>query len=306
VKTFWKLLILAFIAFCCGCSDSTGFDANSSLITVDAGSPSGDVSEGPPPESFLAPNPPVHVIDFTSLTFRNPCYSSQKWKNWMTDESAVTVDTGNGSVTLTALDSSRRTTVENINLSYDKSLKFVASSDLNSGFFNDVYMTNDNGHTVPQPNYLDPYLGQMDLGYLTHVINTGWNSPVSERLKAGTSFTSQSTTGMGHALIYDTYQVNESECNFLYMGTVRAGPAYKSYQSGKENRRISQYDGLQAFMYNSIGQSGSELPAIGKMGIAAATLNKNVKTSLKRMGLQSSFIFINQFSKKFTTDSYGL
>jgi len=256
-------------------------------------SPTADVVDSAPPTTFNPPPTPSTIPNLASLPFKNPCYSTQHWKNWMTDNSSVTISTGNGNVTLDLPDESRRATVENVSLSYDKSLKLVPSSDNNAGFFQDVYVTNDNAHTVPSPNYLDPFAGQMNLDYFANLIKVGWTTSLQERMKAGTSFTSQSTTGMGHTLIADSNQVKDNECNFLYIGTVRAGPAYLSYQSARENKRLMQYDGLQAFMYNSIGQSGSELPAIGKMGIAAATLNRSVKSSFKRLGLQSSYVLTN-------------
>jgi hypothetical protein len=304
LRYFWIVLITAILAMGNGCLVKSGFE-NSVLnsenrqslsnnpdptndnnpnsetpiaIPPPAPSPTADVVDAPPPTSFKAPDTPLSIPDLQSLPFKNPCHTSQKWKNWMTDTSSVTINTGAGDITLDLPDESRRSTIENINLSYDRALKITQRSDNNTGFFYDVYVTNDNAHTVPGPNYTDPFNGQMFLDHLANLIKIGRNTSLTERMKAGTAFTSQSTTGMGHSLLSDSYQVNENECNFLYIGAVRAGPAYLSYQSGRENRRLIQYDGLQSYMYNSVGQSGSELPAIGKMGIAAATLNPKVKS----------------------------
>jgi hypothetical protein len=279
--------------------DQTSSDADSGTIDsgndvaddddVDSADEIADNDTLPDTTDFTPPSVPSSIPSLGTLELRNPC-GVVPLKNWFIDENPVTVQTGIPSPsTYLVQPAETKSTVDLSLLSYSLPLRFIAVSSESGGLYSDAYATQDNAHTIPSADYTDPIVGKIFLSHLSPRIPVGY-TVTSELHKAGVAFTSQSTVGMGHWMIEANSFINPTECNSLYRGIVRAGPAYLSYQSGKVDRRVSQYDGLQAFFYNSIGQSGSEIAAIAKMGIAASGLSKTVKSAMKRLGLQAPYL----------------
>jgi len=106
----------------------------------------------------------------------------------------------------------------------------------------------------------------------------------------GMTFTSQSTTGMGHD-IANSSSNSGPECipgiekDWYFANCLRAGPAHISHRDNNFYWTDDLYQAMSPCFYNSVGSSGTETAALTKMLIAGSYLPRELKPELKRNGL---------------------
>ena len=176
-----------------------------------------------------------------------------------------------------------------------KWLEFGSKANDRAGFWDDIHVSQDNFHARLPKNWkfkdspiVDlsnatslkrPYFGfQIEKGKLI--------SPALDELKKiGASFTSQSTTGLGHDIANHPAHSLVTESGFYFANTLRCGPAHSSFIERSETSTIDAYEALNPSFFNSIGSSGSETWAIAKMMIAGSYLKRDLKQSIKEHGI---------------------
>lgn len=135
-----------------------------------------------------------------------------------------------------------------------------------AGIWDDVYSNRDKGHSYINSQWT----GENDNS--VKIIDSIIHVKGGHLYKAGANFTSQSTTGMGHAITNNGPRMEQLE-KFIYFGDIlMSGPAHASYMERTLKSCIDGYEALVPIFYNSMGASGSETMALTKMIIAGGYL----------------------------------
>ena len=142
-----------------------------------------------------------------------------------------------------------------------------------AGFADDAYLSQDGYHTNmlgnqwanafddSSGNLAPPWTDGTHTRLVTPPVAGGNIAPL------GATYTSQSTTGMGHD-VANTTSYGWTEQSWYFMNALRAGPAYISYKDDTSRRVIDEFQALTPAYYDSMGASGSELWALNKLAIA--------------------------------------
>jgi hypothetical protein len=165
-----------------------------------------------------------------------------------------------------------------------------------AGWWDDVYVSQDNFHSSLPPKWTNDSGSEITLRGQVAVLKRGFFefevrdgqliSPATTELKLlGATFTSQSTTGMGHEIVNTPIQMLVQEREFYFANILRSGPAHVSYRELSPTATDDQYHALAPCLFNSIGSSGSETWGLAKMVIAGGYLNPELKEYLKLHGV---------------------
>lgn len=236
--------------------------------------------------TVLASGQDIESEHSTVVSIKNPFYQMPEWKLWRLDESPVVI----GSVKLTPPAASSRLYPIDIDAQHTKPgvLSFRRGDwpgRIYAGMWDDVYASFDNRHSYMPTTWRDESGNEISL--LDQHMNLVYRFPRKPRLLRGLglTFTSQSTTGMGHDLTDNFKEIDNTERNYCFANILRAGPAHDSYGDIFLDRSKDEYDAVMPCLFNSVGSSGSEVHALAKMLIVGAHLPKQTKLNLKRNGL---------------------
>lgn len=241
---------------------------------------------------LLLGNPSARVAATAAEPIRNPYFAERTWKVWSLDESPVS----SGGATLRAPDDDAR--LIPLEPKSTGPFRFELRSDTPTpyaGFWDDVYCNQDKGHSHVIAAWKDDHGNVVSLrnGYISHqgvgtfVHRTGNRIDVGgdDLQKIGANFTSQSTTGMGHDITNSEIASIVVERAYYFANVLKSGPAHLSFYDIEPEYSDDKYEALNPTFYNSVGSSGSEGWALGKMLIAGGYLKKEVKQAAKRHGL---------------------
>lgn len=152
-----------------------------------------------------------------------------------------------------------------------------------AGFWDDCYATMDGAHTNIPTSWSDGRQSITLAGQFINV-NYGFAFNPAGRFRLGVNFTSQSFAYRGRHIVDDFASNDDTERNFFFANCLRATPAHASYEDKRPEKVLDLYDGLFGHSYHSLGQSGSETPALLKMMLAGGCMSRSTKDSLKRNG----------------------
>jgi len=155
-----------------------------------------------------------------------------------------------------------------------------------AGFWDDVYQTQDNGHSFIQDKWSDGEGNSVEIRKAMITLH----QRVDTR-KFGVNFTSQSHSGQGAPQADLANNMLRTERDYYFQNIVRAAPAHKSYMDGNAYYTTDDYQALVPGYFNSIGASGSETMGLTKMVIAGGYLPIQTKLLLKKHGLYPSALF---------------
>ncbi len=215
---------------------------------------------------------------------RNPFYSTAQWKLWHADPRPVQTS----EKLLQPVDPDER--IYPVNAPPDESTgQFLIFREGNwpdrkfAGIWDDVYASLDRHHSYLPVRWTDEnnnaaLLREQSMNF------TYANSDKGLR-RFGVNFTSQSTVGVGHDLIDSTDKIMILEREFCFANILRSGPAHISYREKELDRIDDKYDAIVPCYFNSVGSSGSEVNALGKMMIAGGYLPTSTKYRRKDNGL---------------------
>lgn len=159
-----------------------------------------------------------------------------------------------------------------------------------ASFWDDVYVSQDNNHSFIIDSWQGPD-GNAITGIIASMATATAQGPVAITL--GANFTSQSTTGMGHDLANALAPTIATERYFYFADCLRSGPAHISYLDRLPSGSTDEYQALLPSIYNSMGSSGSEVAALGKLVLAGGYLPREVKRDMKRAGIYpASLLYI--------------
>jgi hypothetical protein len=153
-----------------------------------------------------------------------------------------------------------------------------------AGFWDDCYATLDFAHTRMQEGWSDGRGSGISLRGQFINVDYGFAVDATARLPLGVNFTSQSFANRGRHIVDDFANNDDTERNFFFANCIRATPAHISYEDKFPEKCPDLYDGLFGHSYQSIGQSGSETPALLKMMLAGGCMPRATKDLLKRHG----------------------
>ncbi len=211
----------------------------------------------------------------TPRVIHNPYYKEPLWKLWAVDPSPVVIDRRNFHVRLEPI-AEENFPVPVFGAKPGSAVEFTRDgSSSMAGFYDDVYLSLDNGHSglsYPPKEFF---------------LNAGKMSTAQDhqsRFKLGVNFTSQSYAGRGRAIVDDLIHSLATEKYFFFANSIRATPAHNSFKDTGEEGVTDYYDGLFSASFQSIGQSGSEVHALSKMMIAGASMPRGIKDLLKKNG----------------------
>jgi len=153
-----------------------------------------------------------------------------------------------------------------------------------AGFWDDCYATLDFAQTRMQEGWNDGRGSAISLRGQFINIDYGFAVRAADRLPLGVNFTSQSFASRGRHIVDDFASNDDTERNFFFANCIRATPAHISYQDKIAEKFPDLYDGLFGHSYQSVGQSGSETPALVKMMLAGGCMPRATKDLLKRHG----------------------
>jgi hypothetical protein len=223
----------------------------------------------------------------------NPYWKEPVWKLWAQDETPVV---GQG-LTLTPPAATNRLYPDAASAPGTGRFLTVRTGDWvgreSAGFWDDVYICFDrNANGTPHSWMRGDWAGRDGNAIdLTRRFLTG-HQPYyyGDIHRAGATFTSQSTTGMGHDIANSADRTGSNcipvlERDWYFANCLRAGPAHISYRDNHFYEMIDAYQALSPCYFNSFGSSGSETPALTKMLIAGGHLPRAMKAELKRNGL---------------------
>ncbi len=206
---------------------------------------------------------------------KNPYHADAMWKLWAVDPTPVVLDTPHFQGRFESL-YEENYPVPLFEGEPGTPVSFQRESATSmAGFFDDVYLSLDHGHTN---------LGYPPGKFFLNAGKMGTARDYRTRFQLGVNFTSQSYSGRGRAIVDDLFNVLNTEKNFFFANCVRATPAHNSFKDTQEDAVTDLYDGLYGFSYQSIGQSGSEVHALSKMMIAGASMPRTIKDLLKKNG----------------------
>lgn len=217
-------------------------------------------------------------------TIKNPFYRTAQWRLWHLDQQPVAA----GEKILVPAPPADR-------LYPDNKAPSPASSQFliyrqgdwperkYAGIWDDVYASLDGKHSYLPVKWTDGQGNMVMLrGQHMDLVLSPETGSVS---KLGLTFTSQSTTGMGHDLTDSQADIDTLERYFCFANILRAGPAHVSFGEHQLDRIDDRYDAIVPCFYNSAGSSGSEVNALAKMMIAGGHLPTATKYRLKENGL---------------------
>ncbi len=247
-----------FLFFCCTCS---------------GGWAQQNPGSSPLPHDFFKQFLPLP--EDAPRTIQNPYHADALWKLWAVDPSPIVFNTPRFKGRFESLkEDNYPVPLFNDEPGAPVSFQRAGVTSM-AGFFDDVYLSLDNGHT--------------NLGYPPGNIflNAGKMATAQEyriRFQLGVNFTSQSYSGRGRAIVDDLLNVLNTEKNFFFANCIRATPAHNSFKDTREDAVTDLYDGSYGSSYQAIGQSGSEVHALSKMMIAGASMPRTIKDLLKKNG----------------------
>ena len=161
-------------------------------------------------------------------------------------------------------------------------LRTTSSQTGYAGFWDDVYTTEDSGHSSMRGSW-SGLNSSASISYGNQPINVDSGTGYMDLRRAvGTNFTTRSLAYSGHQQSCGWGGL-DTEQNFLFSNTVRGSPAFESYVD-TGTKRVDFYDNISPLQFWSIGQSGSEEGGIGKLMIAGAHLPRATKDLLKLHG----------------------
>jgi hypothetical protein len=220
----------------------------------------------------------------SALQIKNPFYSTPEWRLWHLDQQPVST----GDKVLIPLAARKRL----LPVDPDPSApgdRFLAYRKGDwpgrkyAGIWDDVYASVDDRHSFMPADWSDGYGNSAILrGQHMDLVLSARTKSISE---LGLTFTSQSTTGMGHDLTDSFAEIDNLERQFCFANILRAGPAHISYREYRLDRIDDQYDAIVPCLFNSAGSSKSEVNALAKMMIAGGYLPTATKYRLKENGL---------------------
>ncbi len=224
-------------------------------------------------QNFLRQLLPLAEND--SPVIHNPYYMEPLWKLWAVDPSPVVIDRKNFHVRLESI-AEDNFPVPVFGEKPGTAVEFTRDgSSSMAGFYDDVYLSLDNGHSGLSYPPKDFFLtaGKMSTA-----------QDYQSRFDLGVNFTSQSYAGRGRAIVDDLVHSLMTEKYFFFANSIRATPAHNSFKDTGEEGVTDYYDGLFSASFQSIGQSGSEVHALSKMMIAGASMPRSMKDLLKKNG----------------------
>jgi PKD repeat protein len=220
----------------------------------------------------------------STARIKNPFYATPQWRLWHLDQQPVQV----GDKELAPLPPQSRTIPVDPGPSAPAERFLVyrkggSAGQKYAGFWDDVYASADGRHSFMPREWSDAYGNSAKLGgqHMELVISP----EIRSLAKLGLTFTSQSTTGMGHDLTDSYAEIDNLERYFCFANTLRAGPAHVSYTEYQLERISDKYDAIVPCFFNSVGSSSSEVNALAKMMIAGGYLPTATKYRLKENGL---------------------
>jgi len=209
--------------------------------------------------------------------FRNPYYDATRWKLWFEDSTPV------GGVGLPrpgeiyyAQDGNPAR--PGLYLDYRK----TPAANRYANFWDDAYLSQDNKHSFIINSWTGRN-GNSVAGIASSLVTAARAGPVASTY--GANFSSQSTTGMGHDIANYAPPTVFNEQFYYFADCLRAGPAHVSYMDRTPASSTDEYQALLPSLYNSVGSSGSEVAALGKLALAAGYLPRDVKHNMKRAGI---------------------
>ncbi len=219
------------------------------------------------------PLPEVKVT--VDQEIRNPFFPKPVWKLWARDSSPVTLDSTPLKGTFAPPPrEERRFPVFEEDRRGAPHLKPIEGSPEIAGFWDDGYMSLDNGHSgLNQPRKQFIRCGKMHRA-----------GPPAAWFLLGANFTSQSYARRGRHLVDDTQNLLFTEKFFYFANCVRATPAVGCLRDTKSEAVEDKYDSLFGHAYQSVGQSSSEVHALYKMMIAGGCMSRKMKDLLKLHG----------------------
>lgn len=217
---------------------------------------------------------------------KNPFYSTPQWKLWRSDNRPVVM----GPIKLSPPPVNIRRYPVDVDPTQNNG-EFISfrGSDwpgrTYAGMWDDVYASFDNRHSYIPSLWTDASGNgiQLQNQHMHLVYKYARKAELLHGL--GLTFTSQSTTGMGHALIDSFSKIQVLERDYCFANILRAGPAHISYREDLLARTRDEYDAIMPCYFNSIGGSKSEINALAKMLLVGAHLPKKTKNVLKQHGL---------------------
>jgi len=206
---------------------------------------------------------------------QNPYYAKAVWKLWAIDPTSVIITKPYFKGKFEHVSKRKHDVPVFDSIPGSPMLLQKIEGSTKAGFFDDAYMSLDNGHTG---------LGYPPKGLFLDAGKMSTAGDHKTRFQLGVNFTSQSYAGRGRAIVDDFLNNLNTEKNFFFANCIRATPANKSFQDNNQESVKDLYDGLHGHSYHSLGQSGSEVHALSKMMIAGASMPRSTKDLLKANG----------------------
>ncbi len=223
----------------------------------------------------------LFAFDAQGSEIKNPYHKRPAWKLWFLDPTPVKLD--NDKI-LAPPPMKKRIYPDDADTKKYPG-RFLAYRDKDwpgrkyAGIWDDVYSNRDKEHSYIRPKWSG------ENGNSVKIIDSIIHVKGGHLYKVGANFTSQSTTGMGHAITNNGPRMEQQE-KFIYFGDIlMSGPAHASYMERTLKKCVDKYEALVPIFYNSMGASGSETMALTKMIITGGYLPKDVKAGLKLNGL---------------------
>jgi hypothetical protein len=226
----------------------------------------------------------LSAVAESTARIKNPFYSTPQWRLWHLDQQPVRAG---DKVLVPTPPHSRDIPVDpGPSAPAERFLVYRKGSSADqkyAGIWDDVYASADGRHSFMPRQWTDAYGNSATLRgqHMDLVISP----EIRSLAKLGLTFTSQSTTGMGHDLTDSYAEIDNLERYFCFANTLRAGPAHSSYTEFQLDRIDDKYDAIMPCFFNSAGSSGSEVNALAKMMIAGGYLPAATKYRLKENGL---------------------
>ena len=226
-------------------------------------------------------------------TIQNPYYANRAWAVWTLDDPEQVTDLP-GDFELSK-QSDRIYPMDGFLTSFTN----TETESVGAGFWDDVYVSQDKFHSRLSCTWEDGSGKSFDFKNQIPILKRGYytfdfdgksiSSPATDELrKIGATFTSQSTTGMGHNIANHPLLMLVNEREFYFANILRCGPAHSSFNDSNSGASADAYQALVPSLFNSIGSSGSEVWALNKFAIAGAHLSADVKQLAKKHGLYAA------------------
>ncbi len=225
-----------------------------------------------------------------SIPLCNPHYAKREWRVWSVDDPSKFKLPPEFSLTPEA---------KRLYPDGKRFLSYGTEPSIYAGFWDDAYVSQDEFHSRIRDVWSDGNGNQIDIrgqfpilkrGYYTFSVNGSQiSTPATAELKSiGATFTSQSTTSMGHDIANEPIRMVVTEREYYFANIVRCSPAHTSFLETSTDQSVDEYKALIPCMFNSVGSSGSETWAMTKMAIAGSYLRKEIKRAAKLRGLYAA------------------